>query len=128
MQLWEKESNEIFKVKNLCIYASVVLWLKNIPGCTLHQSKPCCWAKMETLQTKQNFVAERVETLHFAVWTNENLARDEKLDLLHFWHASKVKSNMVLALTSPLTGVNDVAKYIISLLTPLTSVKVKSNW
>ena len=59
MQLREKESNEIFKVKNLCIYASAVLWLKNIPRCTLHQSKPCCWAKMETLQTKQNFVAEQ---------------------------------------------------------------------
>ena len=35
---------------------------------------------------------------------------------------------MVLALTSPLTRVKDVAKYISSLLTPLTSVKVKSNW
>ena len=34
---------------------------------------------------------------------------------------------MVLALTSPLTRVKDVAKYISSLLTPLTSVKVKSN-
>ena len=36
---------------------------------------------------------------------------------------------MVLALTSPLTLVKDVAKYITSLLTPLTSFKaeVKAN-
>ena len=58
---------------------------------------------------------------------NKPISRDEKLDLLHFRHESKVKSNMVLALTSPLTRVKDVAKYISSLLTPLTSVKVKSN-
>ncbi|CAH3033482.1 unnamed protein product, partial [Porites lobata] len=35
------------------------------------------------------------------------------------------QSNMVLALTSPLTCVKDVAKYITSLRTPLTSVKSK---
>ena len=58
----------------------------------------------------------------------KKLPRDEKLDLLHFRQESKVKSNMVLALTSPLTRVKDVAKYISSLLTPLTTVKVKSNW
>ena len=40
----------------------------------------------------------------------------------------KLKSNMVLALTSPLTRLKDVAKYITFLVTPLTSVKVKSNW
>ena len=37
--------------------------------------------------------------------------RDEKLDLLHFWRASKGKSSMVSALPSPLTSVKDVAKY-----------------
>ena len=34
---------------------------------------------METLQAKQNFVAERVETLHFAVWTNQNRVAGQKV-------------------------------------------------
>ena len=77
MRLWEKESNELFKVKNLCICSAMIK--KHIPGWSLHQSKPCCWAKMETLQTKQNFVAQQVETLHFAVWTNQNLVAGQKV-------------------------------------------------
>ena len=89
----------------------------------LHQCKVRC---LKTVR-KENNLAKSLRVVSFEM-TGCSLARDEKLDLLHFWQESKVKSNMVLALTSPLTRVKDVAKYISSLLTPLTSVKVKSNW
>ena len=34
---------------------------------------------METLQTNQNFVAERLENLHFVLWTNENIVAGQKV-------------------------------------------------
>ena len=66
MRLWEKESNEIFKVKNLCICSGMIK--------KPFQGAPC---------TNQNLVAERVEALHFAVWTNQNLVA-ERVEALHF--------------------------------------------
>ena len=34
---------------------------------------------METLQANQNFVAERLVNLHFALWTNQNIVAGQKV-------------------------------------------------
>ena len=75
MQLWEKESNEILKVKNLCIGSDMIKKHTRVhfaPIKTLLLSK-------NGNSSNQNFVAERVETLHFAVWTNQNLVAGQKV-------------------------------------------------
>ena len=57
-----------------------MLWLKNIfQGDLCTNQNLVAEQKMETLQTKQNFVAQQVETLHFAVWTNQNLVAGQKV-------------------------------------------------
>ena len=76
MQIWEKESKDIFKVKNPRICSAMI---KKHTRVHFAQSKRCSWARTETLQTKQNFVAERVETLHFAVLTNQNLVAGQEV-------------------------------------------------